>query len=125
MGGKLTFEACENSVCFWSLREVASKEVCFHFLVICRLPFKSTQDLEPQGRQTFSMTTALVIKMKANMADVPYVFEKGSKLTAWKFTLTYALMTDFLPLVHQYFAASRMPSAERDETLQVGLRAED
>lgn len=67
------------------------------------------------------MTTTLVIKMKANMADVPYVFEKRPKPTAWRFTLTYAQMPDFLPLVHQYFAASRMPSAERDESLQVGL----
>ena len=63
------------------------------------------------------MTTALV-KMKANMADAPYLFEKG-KATTWKFTLSYAQMADFLPVVHQYLAASRMDPADRDTALQV------
>lgn len=63
------------------------------------------------------MTTALV-KMKANMADAPYLFEKG-KATIWKFALSYGQMADFLPVVHQYLAASRMPPADRDAALQV------
>jgi hypothetical protein len=55
--------------------------------------------------------------MKANMADAPYAFEKGA-LTAWRFALAYAPLSGFMPLAHQYLAASRLPHAERDEALQ-------
>lgn len=83
-----------------------------------RIPFKATQDLEPVSEHAFTVSSALVVKMKANMADAPYAFEKG-RLTRWQFCLTYARIADFLPLVHHYLAASRLPAAERDEVLQV------
>lgn len=83
-----------------------------------RLPLKSTQNLEPTSERGFRLVTSALVKMKANMADAPYLFEKG-KPTTWIFTLSYAQMADFLPIVHQYLASSRMPPAERDTALQV------
>ena len=83
-----------------------------------RLPFKSAQNLEPTSKRGFLLMTTALVKMKANMADAPYLFEKG-KATTWKFTLSYAQMADFLPIVHQYLAASRMAAADRETALQV------
>ena len=85
-----------------------------------RLPFKTTQNLEPEGRRSFTLLTTLVVKMKANMADAPYVFERG-RATTWSFSLVYAQMSQFLPVVHQYLAASRLPVADREDALQVPL----
>ena len=81
------------------------------------------QHMEPEGKQSFAMTTSLVVKMRANMADAPYTFEKGA-VTSWRFSLAYAQLSAFMPLAHQYLAASRLPYAEREEALQVSrLRA--
>ena len=74
--------------------------------------------MEPEARQAFTLACSQVVKMKANMADAPYVFEKGG-LTTWRFSLTYAQLSAFMPLAHPYLAASRLPYAERDEALQV------
>ncbi len=35
------------------------------------------QRLEPEGRRAFALASSLVVKMRANMADAPYIFEKG------------------------------------------------
>ncbi len=74
--------------------------------------------MEPEGKQSFGMATQLVVKMRANMADAPYVFEKGA-ITSWHFHLAYAQLSAFMPVAHHYLAASRLPYAERDEALQV------
>lgn len=74
--------------------------------------------MEPEGKQSFGMATQLVVKMRANMADAPYVFEKGA-ITSWHFHLVYAQLSAFMPVAHHYLAASRLPYAERDEALQV------
>lgn len=76
------------------------------------------QHMEPEGKQSFAMTTSLVVKMRANMADAPYTFEKGA-VTSWRFSLAYAQLSAFMPLAHQYLAASRLPYAEREEALHV------
>lgn len=76
------------------------------------------QRMEPEGKQSFGMASQLVVKMRANMADAPYVFEKGV-ITNWHFHLTYAQLSAFMPIAHQYLAASRLPYSERDEALQV------
>ena len=76
------------------------------------------QHMEPEGRQSFTMATSLVVKMRANMTDAPYVFEKGT-VRNWRFSLVYAQLSAFMPLAHQYLAASRLPYAEREEALQV------
>ncbi|CAK0760340.1 hypothetical protein CVIRNUC_002763 [Coccomyxa viridis] len=85
---------------------------------IVRLPMAQAQHMEPEGKQSFAMTTSLVVKMRANMADAPYTFEKGA-VTNWRFSLAYAQLSAFMPLAHQYLAASRLPYAEREEALQV------
>ncbi len=74
--------------------------------------------MEPEGKQSFGMATQLVVKMRANMADAPYVFEKGA-ITSWHFHLAYAQLSGFMPVAHHYLAASRLPYSERDEALQV------
>jgi len=76
------------------------------------------QHMEPEGKQSFAMATSLVVKMRANMADAPYTFEKGA-VTNWRFSLAYAQLSAFMPLAHQYLAASRLPYSEREEALQV------
>ncbi len=42
-----------------------------------RLPFKDTESLEASSGTGFTMRVTSVTKMKANMEEVPYVFEKG------------------------------------------------
>lgn len=76
------------------------------------------QHMEPEGKQSFAMATSLVVKMRANMADAPYTFEKGA-VTNWRFSLVYAQLSAFMPLAHQYLAASRLLYSEREEALQV------
>ena len=76
------------------------------------------QHMEPEGKQSFAMATSLVVKMRTNMADAPYTFEKGA-VTNWRFSLAYAQLSAFMPLAHQYLAASRLPYSEREEALQV------
>ncbi len=86
----------------------------------CRLPLAHVQHMEPEGKQSFAMATSLVVKMRANMADAPYIFQKGA-ITDWRFSLVYAQLSGFMPLAHQYLAASRLPYAEREEALQVRI----
>ena len=43
-----------------------------------------------------------------------------TQATSWRFELPYAHMSAFMPLVHPYLAASRLPTAEREEALRVG-----
>ena len=84
----------------------------------CRIPFLSVQQLEGVGRSSLSLATTQVVKMKANMADAPYVVQKGA-LTHWQFALTYATVDQFLVMAHEQLAASRLPYADRKEALQV------
>jgi len=89
-----------------------------HKSELCRLPMAQVQHMEPEGKQSFAMATSLVVKMRANMADAPYTFEKGA-VTNWRFSLVYAQLSAFMPLAHQYLAASRLLYSEREEALQV------
>lgn len=76
-----------------------------------------TQRLEPQGSKTFVLASSLTVKMKANAADMPYVFDK--RVAIWQFTLVYGQLSTFLPNAHQYLAASRLPYSEQRGALQV------
>lgn len=64
------------------------------------------------------MVTTHIIKMKANMKDAPYVVEKG-RTTQWDFSLASWHMSDILPIVHQYLAASRLSQYDREDALEV------
>lgn len=90
---------------------------CTNFAATCRLPFVHTQRLEPQGTKTFVLASSLTVKMKANAADMPYVFDK--RVANWQFTLVYGQLSTFLPNAHQYLAASRLPYSEQRGALQV------
>ena len=35
------------------------------------------QRLEAEGRRGFVLASSQLVKMRANMADAPYIFEKG------------------------------------------------
>lgn len=83
-----------------------------------RIPFLSVQQLEGVSKNSLSLATTQVVKMKANTADAPYVVQKGA-LTHWKFALTYATVDQFLVMAHEQLAASRLPYADRKEALQV------
>lgn len=84
----------------------------------CRLPFAHAQQLEAQSPASFLLVSTLVVKMKVNTIDAPYVFEKGTP-AAWRFSLSYAKVDAFLPLAHQCLAACRLPYVERDAALAV------
>ena len=76
------------------------------------------QSLEAGGKRNFRLVTTQTIKMKANMVDAPYIVEKG-RTSQWKFSLACGHMADFLPMVHQYLAASRLGHYDREDALQV------
>ena len=78
----------------------------------------SVQQLEGLNRNSLSLATTQVIKMKANNADAPYTIQKGA-LTHWQFTLAYATVDQFLIMAHEQLAASRLPYADKKEALQV------
>lgn len=44
---------------------------------IVRLPFITTEHISASGPSGFTLKATSLIKMKANMEEVPYVFEKG------------------------------------------------
>eukprot|EP00884_Botryococcus_braunii_P015365 jgi/Botrbrau1/2511/Bobra.0079s0003.1 len=54
--------------------------------------------------------------MKANAADIPYLFERRS--ATWHLTLVYGQLSMFLPMAHQYLASSRLAYSERHAALQ-------
>lgn len=83
-----------------------------------RLPFAHAQQLEAESTSAILLVSSLVVKMKANMADAPYTFEKAAPST-WHFALSYASLDTFLPQAHQCLAASRLPYGERDLALRV------
>ena len=87
-------------------------------LAACRLPFAHAQQLEAQSTASFLLVSTLVVKMKVNTIDAPYVFEKGTP-AAWRFALSYARVDTFLPLAHQCLSACRLPYVERDAALAV------
>lgn len=60
-----------------------------------------------------------VVKMRANLAEVPYVFERSTG-TAWSFTLLYSPLTALLPMAQELAAAARKPQRERNAILEVG-----
>lgn len=78
--------------------------------------------MEPEGAHSFAMASQLVVKMRANTVDAPYIFEKSS-ISNWRFSLSYAQLSAFMPVAHQYLAASRLPYSERDDALRVGVIA--
>ncbi|KAK9801335.1 hypothetical protein WJX73_005585 [Symbiochloris irregularis] len=84
-------------------------------LPIARLPFAHTTRLEGEAKGSFVMVCSLMTKMKANMADAPYVTHK--EVSTWHFQLAYAGLVSFLPLAHQCLVACKLPYAEREAAL--------
>jgi hypothetical protein len=76
------------------------------------------QRLEPTGKRSFAVACGIVVKMKADMVDAPYVFERG-RPTTWIYHLAYAPLEAFMPLAHEQLAYSRLPYVEREDALQV------
>jgi factor associated with neutral sphingomyelinase activation len=77
-----------------------------------RLDFAAVVQLEAESMQACVVGVNKVTKMKANMADEPYVVEKGATST-WVFSLTYAKLDAFMPLAQEQLVISRLPTAER------------
>jgi factor associated with neutral sphingomyelinase activation len=88
---------------------------CLHVCLpacLFRLEFAAVTQLEAESMQCCVVGVSKVTKMKANMADEPYVVEKG-KPSTWLFTLTYAKLDSFMPLAQEQLVMSRLPAAER------------
>uniref|UniRef100_A0A061R8P8 Beach domain-containing protein n=1 Tax=Tetraselmis sp. GSL018 TaxID=582737 RepID=A0A061R8P8_9CHLO len=85
---------------------------------IVRLPFRSAQRLEGTGDRTFVIDCAVVVKMKQDCADAPYVFQKGEDVV-WRFALAYDTMESFMPLAQEQLAVSRLPLEEAEKILKV------
>eukprot|EP00879_Flechtneria_rotunda_P012868 GHRR01013438.1.p1 GENE.GHRR01013438.1~~GHRR01013438.1.p1 ORF type:complete len:516 (+),score=142.44 GHRR01013438.1:507-2054(+) len=79
---------------------------------IVRLEFASVLHLEADSMQSCTVGVNKVTKMKANMADAPYVVERN-KSSSWGFTLTYARLDSFMPLAQEQLVISRLPTLER------------
>lgn len=84
-----------------------------------RLPFRNAQRLEASSDRTFVFESTLVVKMKQDCADVPYVTQKGDVMQ-WHFSLAYDTMEGFMPLAQEQLAASRLPVDEGEQILKVG-----
>ena len=82
-----------------------------------RLPFAQVQRLEAAGKAGLVVSSAQVVKMKANMADAAYVVDRARAAT-WRFDMTYVPAGTVVPLLHRYLSASKLPYAERASTLQ-------
>lgn len=59
-----------------------------------------------------------VVKMRANMADVPYVFERASG-SVWHFSLAYSTLASLLPLAQELLALAKQPARQRAPVLEV------
>ncbi|GMH42025.1 hypothetical protein BSKO_09944 [Bryopsis sp. KO-2023] len=70
---------------------VCSKSLFFEAddirIPVVRLPLAKVESLEPTGGKSFTVTTSMVTKMKANNQDHPYVFEKSPNPRQWGFML--------------------------------------
>lgn len=112
--------AAGSSICYSTEHdsEMLGRRLCTSICCLCRLPFEHTLRLEGEGKRSFVLTSAVVIKMKANMADAPYLVEKQQS-SRWHFALAYANTDSFLPLAHQCLTACKLPYADRELALTV------
>ena len=88
---------------------------------IVRLPFLSMAGLEGKSHSSLLISTHHLVKMKANAADTPYIFERNAP-SDWAFILPYTPLHDFMPLAQQMLIASRMQPHDREVTLLNILR---
>ena len=77
--------------------------------------------MEATSDRTFVFECNIVVKMKQDCADVPYINEKGP-VTAWYFSLAYDTMESFMPIAQAQLAASRLPVDDSEEILKVQLK---
>lgn len=83
---------------------------------IVRLPFQYLEQLEGIGKQELAAVALRWYKMKANAADEPYIFEKG-RSSSWNFRLTYAALSDCMPLAQRMLVASRLSKTDQEALL--------
>jgi factor associated with neutral sphingomyelinase activation len=62
------------------------------------------------------LKTSLLVKMKENGVDAPYVFEKEDSI--WWFSLEFSRVQSFLQQAQPLLAINALPFAERDMILQ-------
>ncbi|XP_024362547.1 uncharacterized protein [Physcomitrium patens] len=80
-------------------------------------PTTSTPTSKWKSRQEgFVLNTSMVIKMKEDGIDAPYVFEKKSSI--WWFSLEFAPVQQFLHQAQSLLSINALPFAERDMVLQ-------
>lgn len=68
---------------------------------VIRIPVAKVESLEPVGAKTFSVSTLVVVKMKENNQDHPYIFERGQAGKQWSFTLPNRSIDDVIGLAMQ------------------------
>jgi factor associated with neutral sphingomyelinase activation len=83
---------------------------------IVRLPFSDLETLEGVGKKEVTIAARRWTTMKANAVDAPYEFEK-ERMVTWQFQLSYAPLSDFMPLAQQMLLASRMSVHDAEEHL--------
>ena len=78
---------------------------------VIRLPLREVREMEAGvgGDRGFVVSTGECTQMKANGQDVPYVTTRGA-FARWQFRLSYTPLTEFLPMLHEALATSRMDS---------------
>lgn len=88
---------------------------------IVRLPFDSIQQLELCEAKSFMLATNQVVKMKVDLQDTPYVFERGP-LSTWFFTLPYAPTNTFMMAAQAQLLTANMKPNDRLEAVEAAVK---
>jgi factor associated with neutral sphingomyelinase activation len=79
-------------------------------------PSASNSKWRNNSLEGFQLKTSLLVKMKENGVDAPYVFEKEDSI--WWFSLEFSRVQSFLQQAQPLLAINALPFAERDMILQ-------
>ncbi|KAK2075812.1 hypothetical protein QBZ16_001553 [Prototheca wickerhamii] len=90
---------------------------------IVRLPFASVESLEAAGGSQIRLAATRSTRMKPGGADVPYAHDVRRAALTWRFTLSFAAMSDVMPVAQVLLAGSRLPHGERAAALAAVLEA--
>ena len=91
---------------------------------VVRLPLREVREMEAGvgGERGFAVATGECTQMKANGQDAPYVTSRGTP-ARWHFRLSYTPLAEFLPMLHQALAASRLDAGERQALVRAAAAA--
>ncbi|GAX76319.1 hypothetical protein CEUSTIGMA_g3765.t1 [Chlamydomonas eustigma] len=88
---------------------------------IVRIPYRFVSTVgeksNDENRSAMFVTATACTKMKANLEEVPYTYEKGPAVT-WIFTLSYATLEHLLVLVKDLLRVNKLPKLDMLKALE-------